>query len=132
MAQEFREADIFTLAYNPETTWPEFRDFRIHTSWLNPFIQNHDRFKMAFPLSTYVMQNWDFNAYDVILTSSATTAKYIRNHHARHICYCYYPTRAIWDHGKYFDGSKSGLREAVFGLSYNFMKEARPGGCTER
>ncbi|HWY61227.1 MAG TPA: glycosyltransferase [Rhizomicrobium sp.] len=114
MAQEFREADIFTLAYNPETTWPEFRDFEIHTSWLNPFVQTHDRFKLAFPLSTHVMQSWNFNTYDVILTSSATTAKYIRNHHARHICYCYYPTRAIWDTGKYFDGGKSGLRETIF------------------
>ena len=123
MAQEFREADIYTLAYNPRTTWPEFRDFKINTSWLNPFVQTHDRFKMAFPLSTYVMQNWDFNAYDVILTSSATTAKYIRNHHARHICYCYYPTRAIWDHGKYFNGAKSGLREDVFRLTYDYMKK---------
>jgi glycosyltransferase involved in cell wall biosynthesis len=122
MAQEFREADIFTLAYNPKTTWPEFRDFKIRTSWLNPFVQTHDRFKMAFPLSTYVMQNWDFKAYDVILTSSATTAKYIRNHRARHICYCYYPTRAIWDHGKYFDGAKSGLREAVFKQTHDYIK----------
>lgn len=122
MAQEFREADIFTLAYNPDTTWPEFRDFKINTSWLNPFVQSHDRFKTVFPLSTHVMQNWDFTAYDVILTSSATTAKYIRNHRARHICYCYYPTRAIWTHNKYFDGAKSDLREAVFKLAYSNLR----------
>ena len=122
MAQEFPEADIFTLAYNPDTTWPEFKTFNIRTSWLNRWVQNHDRFKTAFPLSTYVMQNWDFNAYDVILTSSATTAKYIRNHRARHICYCYYPTRAIWTRGKYFDGAKSGLREFLFDLAYGALK----------
>ena len=122
MAQEFPEADIFTLAYNPDTTWPEFKAFDIRTSWLNRWVQNHDRFKTAFPLSTYVMQNWDFDAYDVILTSSATTAKYIRNHHARHICYCYYPTRAIWTRNKYFDGAKSGLRETLFDMAYGALK----------
>lgn len=122
MAQEFREADLFTLAYNPDTTWPELREFDIRTSWLNPLVQNHDRFKTAFPLSTYVMQNWDFNKYDVILTSSATTAKYIRNHHARHICYCYYPTRALWTSGKYFDGARSGLREKIFKATHGWLK----------
>ncbi len=122
MAQEFPEADIFTLAYNPEATWPEFRDFKINTSWLNSFVQTHDRFKTVFPLATHVMQNWDFNAYDVIMTSSATTAKYIRNHRARHICYCYYPTRAIWSRNKYFDGAKPGLRETVFKLAYSHLK----------
>ena len=122
MAQEFPEADIFTLAYNPDTTWPELRKFKINTSWLNPLIQTHDRFKTAFPLSTYVMQNWDLSAYDTILTSSATTAKYIRRHHARHICYCYYPTRAIWTRGKYFDGARSGLREKLFALAYDYLK----------
>jgi glycosyltransferase involved in cell wall biosynthesis len=123
MAQEFPEADIFTLAYNPETTWPEFRQFDIRTSWMNRFVQSHDRFKTAFPLSTHVMQHWDFSGYDTILTSSATTAKYIRCHHARHICYCYYPTRAIWTRGKYFDGAKSGLREKLFALAYDQLKK---------
>ena len=33
MAHEFPEADIFTLAYNLDTTWPEFqRKFNIRTS----------------------------------------------------------------------------------------------------
>jgi glycosyltransferase involved in cell wall biosynthesis len=123
MAQEFPEADIFTLAYNPETTWPEFRRFDIRTSWMNRFVQSHDRFKTAFPLSTHVMQHWDFSGYDTILTSSATTAKYIRRHHARHICYCYYPTRAIWTRGKYFDGATSGLRGTLFSLAYDHLKK---------
>jgi glycosyltransferase involved in cell wall biosynthesis len=123
MAQEFREADLFTLAYNPDTTWPELRRFDIHTSWLNPLVQNHDRFKTAFPLSTYVMQSWDFRGYDTILTSSATTAKYIRNHRARHICYCYYPTRALWTSAKYFDGARAGLREKIFRLTQNWLRK---------
>src|SRR5690242_10051767 len=100
MVEEFPEADIFTLAYNPETTLPEFKKFNIRTSWLNRFIRSHTAFQYVFPLATYIMQNWDFRGYDVILTSSATTAKYIRRHNAKHICHVYFPTRAIWDTGK--------------------------------
>lgn len=114
MCQEFREADLFTLAYNPDTTLPEFRQFDIKTSWMNHWVRDHDRFKTVFPLSTYVMQHWDFRGYDVILTSSATSAKYIRNHDATHICYCYYPTRAIWTHDAYFGGGKPSLKQKLF------------------
>ena len=114
MAQEFREADLYTLCYNPRTTWPGFREHRITTHWVNPFIQTHERFKTAFPIATWLMQQWDFRGYDLILTSSATTAKYIKRHHARHVCYCYFPTRAIWTSEKYFSGATPDLRHRLF------------------
>lgn len=113
MAQEFPEADLFTLCYNAETTWQEFRAMRIRTHWLGRFIPNHGVFKACFPLSTYLMQWWDFREYDLILTSSATTAKYIANHRARHLCYCYFPTRAIWSREQYF-GDRPGLKARLF------------------
>jgi glycosyltransferase involved in cell wall biosynthesis len=113
MAQEFREADLYTLCYNPETTWPEFRKFPIITSPLDRIIQDHGRFKTLFPISTYWMEGWDFSSYDLILTSSATTAKYVKRFKAPHICYCYFPTRAIWSFDSYF-GSKRSARERVF------------------
>ena len=118
MAQEFREAALFTLCYNPRATWPGFLDYRITTHWVNPFIQTHERFKTAFPLATWLMQAWDFREYDVILTSSATTAKYIRRHRARHVCYCYFPTRAIWTSDKYFSGAAPDLRHRLFRLAH--------------
>ena len=113
MAQEFQEADLFTLCYNPDTTWPEFRNFRIATSPLNRIIQDHGRFKTLFPVATCWMEHWDFSAYDLIITSSATTAKYIKKFKGPHICYCYYPTRAIWSFDSYF-GRRRNLRERVF------------------
>ncbi len=113
MAQEFQEADLYTLCYNPDTTWPEFRKFEIATSPLNRIIQDHGRFKTLFPIATWWMEHWDFSAYDLIITSSATTAKYIRRFKGPHICYCYFPTRAIWSFDSYF-GRERGLRGWVF------------------
>lgn len=113
MAQEFQEADLYTLCHNPESTWPEFKKLRIATSPLNRIIQDHGRFKMFFPLSTWWMEHWDFSGYDLIISSSATTAKYIRKFGAPHICYCYFPTRAIWSFDSYF-GRERGVRERIF------------------
>jgi glycosyltransferase involved in cell wall biosynthesis len=114
MAQEFREAELFTLAYNAATTLPAFRDFRIHTHAVSALIRDHERFKTLFALNTWLMERWDFRGYDTILTSSATTAKYVRRHNARHVCYCYFPTRAIWTSDRYFAGITPDLRHRVF------------------
>jgi glycosyltransferase involved in cell wall biosynthesis len=114
MCREFPEADLFTLVYNPERTLPEFRELPIRTSWMNRFVRTHDAFRTAFPLARSVMERWDLRGYDVIVTSSASTAKYIRRHRALHICYCYFPTRAIWTADRYFGTTNLGLRGTIF------------------
>jgi len=122
MVQEFKEADIYTLAYNPNSTLPFYKTKQIRTSFVNAFIKTHEIFKTFFPISTYIMQCWDFSKYDVILTSSATTAKYIRRFKGIHICYCYFPTRAIWDNEKYFRNKRS-LKILIFYLLLPFFKK---------
>lgn len=122
MAQEFKEADLYTLSYNPEITWPEFKAFKIRTHWLNAVIRNHQIFKMMFPIATMAMEQWDFTGYDVIITSSATTAKYIKRFNAPHICYCYFPTRAIWNFDAYFNGG-IGIKERLFSFLIKYFKK---------
>ena len=112
MVEAFPDADIFTLAYNPLTTWPAFKRYQINTSWANPFIQSHARFKILFPFATQVMKNWELKGYDVVLSSSATVAKYVSRIDGLHVCYCYYPTRAIWNPDGYFNNN--GLKERAF------------------
>ncbi len=105
MCEEFQEADAYTLAYNPEVTFPYFRERQIRTTWLNPFVRTMDAFRWSFPLATYAMRSLDLCEYDVVLSSSATVAKYVRALKGRHICYCYIPTRAIWQFEEYFGSS---------------------------
>ncbi len=102
LCEEFQEADIYTLAYNPKTTLPYFATRKIHTTWLNRFVSNSDAFRWSFPLATYVMQRVDLSNYDIVLSSSATTAKYVKAPKGGHICYCYIPTRALWHYEQYF------------------------------
>jgi glycosyltransferase involved in cell wall biosynthesis len=123
MAEEFSgQADLFTLAYNSETTLPEFKEMPIRVSFLDSCISTHNQFKTMFPISTYVMQAWDFRDYDIILTSSASTAKYIRKFHGRHICYCYYPTRAVWLNDRYFGDQNYGIKSTIFKTFLPYFK----------
>jgi len=100
--EEFSDADVYTLAYNSETTLPFFAHRKIHTTWMNRWIRTSEAFRWSFPIAASVMQRLDLSHYDLILSSSATTAKYVKAPKGRHLCYCYIPTRALWHYDQYF------------------------------
>ncbi len=122
MVEEFPEADIFTSAYNSDNTWPEFKKYNIKTTWANSFIRNHDQFKNFYPLLTIIFNNLDLFGYDVILSSSATVAKYISRFNGTHLCYCYFPTRAIWNTDAYFEKSSNSLKVSLFRVLLSYFK----------
>jgi glycosyltransferase involved in cell wall biosynthesis len=130
MVEEFAGADIFTLAYNPENTLPEFTKYQIKTSWMDKVIDSHNIFKILFPISTYVMQYMNLTDYDIIVSSSASIAKYISQYHGHHICYCYFPTRAIWNNDNYFRSS-SNLASMLFNKLLPYFKR-RDYGAAQR
>lgn len=105
LAEEFSEADIYTLAYNPAMTLPYFSSRNIHTTWMNRYVRTSEAFRWSFPLATLVMKHLDLSHYDMVLSSSATTAKYVKAPKGGHLCYCYIPTRALWHYDQYFGGS---------------------------
>lgn len=112
LIEEFQEADVYTIAYNPDTTWPALRKFTINTSWVNAFVQNHNRYKLFYPILSYIMKYWDFSRYDLILSGSGILVKHISRFDCPHICYCFTPTRAIWNANEYF--SNHGLKQRIF------------------
>lgn len=105
ICEELKEADAYALAYSPARTLPYFKGRNIRTTWMNCFVQTMDSFRWSFPVATHVMESLDLSDYDLVLSSSATVAKYIRVPNGKHVCYCYIPTRALWQTGEYFAGS---------------------------
>jgi glycosyltransferase involved in cell wall biosynthesis len=123
MVEAFPNADIITLSYNPDTTLPEFRNYRIKTSLLNRLINSHKRFKILFPLATAFMSFWNIaRKYDIVLMSSATSAKYLSKKNAAHICYCYFPTRAIWNENSYFSKDSRKFVHYIFKLALPLLR----------
>lgn len=120
LCEEFENADIYTLSYNKYATLPYFRTLKINTTWLNFFVRTMETFRWSFPVATHVMEAINFKSYDVVLSSSATVAKYIRTPEGAHICYCYIPTRALWQTDKYF---KSGFKIFLISFFLGFLQK---------
>jgi glycosyltransferase involved in cell wall biosynthesis len=59
-------------------------------------------FRWSFPISSLVMESLNWEDYDVVLSSAATLANYVKAPKGRHLCYRYMPTRAIWMFDEYF------------------------------
>ena len=70
------------------------------------------------------MENIDLSHYDLVISSSASIAKYVDAKNGKHISYCYYPTRALWEPEKYFGYTKWGHRANPF-LKYYREKEKK-------
>lgn len=114
MCEAFPEADAYTLAYNSSNTLPYFKKRRLRTTWMNPLVQTSSAFKWSFPIATYAMQGLNLAEYDLVISSSATVAKYVKAPPGRHLCYCYMPTRAIWRSDAYFgDGIKASILKSM-------------------
>ncbi|MEO5364876.1 MAG: glycosyltransferase [Magnetococcus sp. WYHC-3] len=120
ICEAFPEADAYVLAYNPKQSSSYFRNRGLRTTWMNRFVQTMESFRLAFPLATYAMQGIDLSGYDLVVTSSATVAKYVRVPNGHHICYCYIPTRAIWQTDEYFGRS---ITAAVFRVLLPYLKQ---------
>src|SRR5690606_2104312 len=103
ICEAFPEADVYTLAYHPKKTFPYFLKRKIHTTWMQPFVRSSATFRYLFLLGAWTMKRMDFSQYDLVISSSATTAKYLTA--PKHICYCYIPTRAFWHFDAYFGNS---------------------------
>lgn len=120
ICKTFPDADTYTLAYNPSATLPYFRTRALKTTWLNPFVQTSSAFRWSFPIGTYAMQSFDLSDYDLVISSSATVAKYVKAPPGRHLCYCYMPTRAIWRADAYFG---NGVKAAVLKTLISALKK---------
>lgn len=128
VCEEFAEADVYTLAYNPQTTFPYFSSRNIRTTWLNRFVHSTAAFRWSFPVATYVMQSLKLRDYDAVLSCSATVAKYVSAPKGRHVCYCYIPTRALWHFEEYFRPS---LRAAIVRPLLSYLRK-RDYGAAQR
>lgn len=98
----FPEAPIYTSVYLPAEMPESFRKMDIRTSFMQgfPWMKRHfKKYLMFFPKA---IESFDFQGYDLILSSSSGWAKAAR-HDASclHICYCYTPMRWVWSYQNY-------------------------------
>jgi glycosyltransferase involved in cell wall biosynthesis len=110
LCEMFPGAPVFSLFYDEQRTRGRFRAQEVRTSPLNriPFAgprigHHHHLFFWSFPKA---IESFDFSGFDMVFSSSASYSKGVRPpSHVPHVCYCYTPTRYLWeDIRKYVNG----------------------------
>lgn len=98
MYQLFPKAPIYTSLYR-KGALPAFREVDIRESSLR-FIPGARVFHRLFlPWMPFIFENLDLSEYDLVLSSSHSSAKgIITRPETLHISYCHSPMRYVWDH----------------------------------
>ena len=112
MARAFPDAPIYTMLYDAEATFPEFKNLDVRVPIFNkvkPFRRNH---RMALPILPLVARSIFIDA-DVVLSSSSGWAHGFRTS-GRKLVYCHSPARWLYQPDTYL--GEKGNTVAKLGL----------------
>lgn len=107
----FPDAPIYTLSYDADHTYSQFKDCVIKTSWFGRMIKSEKNVKrFYFPLGILAMMQLNLSEYDVVIQSTTHCAKYIKTTPGSLvITYCHNPFRLVWSTESYEKVLKSNL-----------------------
>ena len=94
----FPEAPIYVLFYNKKFVQTHLPNARIIVSGLQKFPLVTKTYPILLPLMPSAIESFDLSEYDTVISSSVIFSKgLILKPKTKHICYCYSPTRFLWD-----------------------------------
>ncbi|HTF58048.1 MAG TPA: glycosyltransferase [Planctomycetota bacterium] len=105
LCELYPDADLYSLIYRKGSLNPRIENRRVFASPLRFFPGNH---RYWLPLYPWAISRFDFEGYDLVVSSSYAVAKGARVPEGTpHICYCHTPMRYVWDmYGEYFHPSR--------------------------
>lgn len=131
LCEVFPKADIFTLIYNPDSTFESFKANRIETTFIQnlPFAQRF--FRYYLPLFPRAIEGFDLKGYDLIVSINHCVAKGVNfSKGTRHICYCLTPMRYVWVYQDEYFGRFRKIFKPVIEYLKNW--DAYKAGNTDR
>ncbi|MEK7151210.1 MAG: glycosyltransferase [Patescibacteria group bacterium] len=104
----FPQAPIYTLFYDKKFTDKLLPKAEIRPSSLQKIYNLVGSHKLLTPFLPLAIESFDFSEFDLVISSSVAFSKgLILKPQTRHICYCYSPTRQLWDwHTEYKNESR--------------------------
>jgi glycosyltransferase involved in cell wall biosynthesis len=113
----FPDAPIYTSIYWRDGMPPPWRDWPIHTLWMDrlPGIYRHHQ--PYLPLYPIAFGGLSLRAYDVVLSNKSGFCHGVQvSDHTVHVCYCLAPTRYVWQFESYME------RESIGGIVRRAMR----------
>ncbi len=101
LVEMFPHAPIYTSMYWQEGMPPAYRNWEIHTSWMDQLPGIYRRHQAYLPLYPLAFVQLDLSGYDLVLSNKSGFCHGVRTGEAVHICYCLTPTRYVWDFDAY-------------------------------
>jgi glycosyltransferase involved in cell wall biosynthesis len=120
MSRAFPEAPIYTMLYDPETTYPEFAERDVRVSAANKLAPLRKHHRAGLPIYPLVAQSVFIDA-DVVLTSTSGWAHGFRTN-GRRLIYCYSPARWLYLSDKYLGDDSGLLKRAGLALTRPYLK----------
>jgi len=99
LADIFPEAEIYTLFFDPKIKKQFFPERIVHTSFLQKFpLFLRKNYRLLLPFLPIAAETLDFREFDVVISATHSWVKgIITRPKTLHICYCFSPTRYLWD-----------------------------------
>ncbi len=94
MRRAFPDAPIYTTLYDPDGTYPEFRDADVRTSWLNRVPSFRHDHRLALPLLPAASDLLFIDADLVIVSTSGWAHGFPTR--GKRLVYCYSPPRWVY------------------------------------
>lgn len=94
------EAPLYTSLYAPAALPAEYGPtaLDVRPSWLQRLPGATSRWRWLLPLMPAAFESFDLSEYDVVVSSSHACAKGVLTRaETCHVCYCYTPTRYLWE-----------------------------------
>lgn len=120
-------ADLYTLVKNSKNlVGTPFENLEIKTSFIQKLPRAEKKYRSYLPLFPLAIEQFDLSDYDLVISSSHSTAKGVLTHADQmHICYCHTPMRYAWDlYQQYLREArlKSGLRGVIAKCFLHYLR----------
>ncbi|OCX53922.1 glycosyl transferase group 1 [Mucilaginibacter sp. PPCGB 2223] len=125
MLKAFPEADFYTMCYDPESTYPEYKNYKIHTSLFQKIAKNASVMKkLFFPFGIWAMKALKVKGYDVVIISTTFCSKYVKvDQQSIVINYTYTPFRLAWNPTSYDQYNQSrGISRWIFDIVIKYLR----------
>jgi glycosyltransferase involved in cell wall biosynthesis len=105
----YPDAPIMVPLYDPNRMPPRYRQWDVRPSWLDRVPLARTKHRLMLPLYPYAMESFDFNSYDLVVSSAFGFAHGVLTPPSTlHVNYCHSPARFLWDYHAYADRERLG------------------------
>ncbi len=105
MLRLFPGAPVYTSIYAADRMPAAYRDWTIHTTFMQHLPGVADHHQRYMPLYAPAFARFDLSSYDLVISNKSGFAHGARttngSRRALHICYCLTPTRFLWLYDQY-------------------------------